>query len=260
MRRRLVAGNAKMNLTKVAAVALAEGVAQRTEGVADVEVVFCPPFVYLDAVAAAARRGRIAVGAQNVSAAPDGPSTGEISTRMLAELGCRYVIVGHSERREKLRETDDQVAAKVAAVVQAGLVPIVCVGETKAQRDAGQTVAVIRQQTELALAELTADHVRHVVIAYEPVWAIGQRQPATVEDAEQAASGLREFVAERYGGDAAQGVRILYGGAVQPDNVAGFLAQDNVDGVLVGGASLKVDSFAALVEAAEVVKREGAAS
>jgi len=249
MRRPFIAGNWKMNLDRAAAVALAEAVAAQAEAVGDVELAVCPPSVYLDAVGQALAGSSVALGAQNVYHEAGGAFTGEISTGMLVDLGCRYVILGHSERRHVLGETDRQINQKVLAALAAGLTPIVCVGELLDQREASQTLEVIRRQFDGSLAGLSAPQMGQIVLAYEPVWAIGTGKVATPEQAEEVHLDLRKIMEDRYNEQIAQAVRIQYGGSVKPENAADLLAQPDIDGALVGGASLKVDQFMGIVAA-----------
>lgn len=247
MRRPIIAGNWKMNLDRAGAVALAAALAERTAGIEGVDLAVFPPSVYLDPVRAALVGSRVAWGAQNVYDQPDGAFTGEISTSMLVDLGCRYVILGHSERRHILGETNAEVHKRVLASLAAGLVPIVCVGELLAEREAGQTGAVIRRQFDGSLAGLTEEQIARIVLAYEPVWAIGTGKVATPEQAEEVHKDLRKVLADRYNATIAETVRIQYGGSVKASNAAELLAQKNVDGALVGGASLKADEFLGIV-------------
>jgi triosephosphate isomerase len=247
MRRPFIAGNWKMNLTRAAAVALAEAVAKQAGSCDNVDLAVCPPFCYLEAVGRAIAGSKVALGAQNMYFQPEGAFTGEIAATMLCDLGCRYVILGHSERRHILHETDEEINKKVHAALAAGLVPIVCVGELLAEREAGQTTAVIRRQFTGSLAGLSQEQARKVVLAYEPVWAIGTGKVATPAQAEQAHLDLRKIIQERYNEGIAQAVRIQYGGSVKPDNAAELLRQPDVDGALVGGASLKADQFLGIV-------------
>ena len=249
MRRLLVVGNWKMNLDRAAAVTLAEGVRRRAAEVSAVELAVCPPFVYLDAVRGALKGSKVAWGAQNMYFEANGAFTGEVSAAMLVDLGCRFVILGHSERRHVLGETDADVNRKLRVALDAGLSPIVCVGELLSQREAGQTADVIGGQTEGSLAGLTAPEMNRVVIAYEPVWAIGTGQVATPDQAEEVHSLLRKILAERYNTETAEAVRIQYGGSVKPDNARQLLSQPNIDGALVGGASLKADDFLGIAQA-----------
>jgi triosephosphate isomerase len=250
MRRPFIAGNWKMNLNRASAVALAEGVAKQAAAIEGVDIAVCPPSCYLDAVGRAIAGSKVALGAQNVYHERDGAFTGELSAAMLVDLGCKYVILGHSERRHILGETDAAINKKVLAALAAGLVPIVCVGELLAEREAGQTMAVIRRQFDGSLAGLSAEQAKTLVIAYEPVWAIGTGKVATPQQAEEVHAALRKLIAERYNTQLADSVRLQYGGSVKPDNAAELLKQPDIDGALVGGASLKVDQFRGIVAGA----------
>jgi len=243
MRRPFIAGNWKMNLDRGTAVALAEGAAEEAENVDGVDLAVCPPSVYIEAVAGAIAGSKVALGAQNMYHEPKGAFTGEISAAMLKDLGCKYVILGHSERRHVLGETDEAINKKVLAALDAELLPIVCVGELLAEREAGQTFDVIRRQFDGSLAGLSAEQMSGLVLAYEPVWAIGTGKVATTEQAEEVHVDLRKIMEDRYNKEVADAVRIQYGGSVKPDNAAALLSQPNIDGALVGGASLKVDQF-----------------
>jgi len=216
-----------------------------------VDVAVCPPSVYLDSVATVLRDSPIGLGAQNMYHETGGAFTGELSATMLADVGCRYVILGHSERRHILGESNEDVCRKVHAALPAGLVPIVCVGETLKEREAGKTTDIVAEQFYGSLAGLSKEQAAQVVIAYEPVWAIGTGVNATPEQAEQVHADLRGIIAARFGSRVAGEIRIQYGGSVKPDNAVKLLAQENIDGALVGGASLKADSFAAIVRAAK---------
>ncbi len=250
MRRTFIAGNWKMNLDKAASVDLAAGVAKAAAGVEAVDLAVCPPAVYLDAVAGAVAGSPVGVGAQNMYHEPKGAFTGELSAAMLLDVGCRYVILGHSERRHVLGETDAMINRKVLAALAAGLTPILCVGELLEEREAGQTGDVIQRQFDGSLAGLSAEQVASLVIAYEPVWAIGTGKTATPEQAEAVHLDLRKIMADRYNEEVAQAVRIQYGGSVKPNNAADLLGQPNIDGALVGGASLDVESFMGIVAGA----------
>jgi triosephosphate isomerase len=250
MRRALIAGNWKMNLNRAEAVALAEAVAGAAGRFPNVDVVLCPPNVYLDAVGQKLRGSQVGLGAQNMHFEANGAFTGEISAAMLLDLGCQYVILGHSERRHLMGETDEQVNRKVLAALAAGLTPIVCVGELLAEREAGQTRAVIDRQFTGSLAGLSSEQMAKTVIAYEPVWAIGTGKVATPQQAEEVHLDLRGMLAKRYNEELAAAVRIQYGGSVKASNAAELLAQPNIDGALVGGASLKADEFLGIVAAA----------
>ncbi|HLT47443.1 MAG TPA: triose-phosphate isomerase [Rubricoccaceae bacterium] len=247
----LVAGNWKMHTDRDEALRLAAEVVRRTEHEARaVDVAVCPPFVWLDAVRERLHGSRVALGAQNVHPAASGAFTGEVAPPMLAALGCRYVIVGHSERRQHFGESDAFVGEKVRAVMGAGMVPILCVGETLAERDAGEAEAVVRRQLDGALDGVTLDEAEALVVAYEPVWAIGTGRTATPEQAQAVHAFIRERLGARFGA-AGRGVRLLYGGSVKPDNAADLFAQPDLDGGLIGGASLDAEAFAAIVRAAQ---------
>ena len=246
-RRPLIAGNWKMNLDRAGAVALAADIAKGAESLEEVDLAVFPPHVYIDAVRDAVAGSRLAYGAQNVYYEPGGAFTGEISAAMLVDLGCRYVILGHSERRHILGETNQDVNRKVHEALAADLVPILCLGELLAQREAGHTSAVIRQQFDGSLAGLSESQIGRVVLAYEPVWAIGTGKVATPGQAEEAHLDLRKILTDRYNTQTADTVRILYGGSVKAGNAGELLAQENIDGALVGGASLKADEFLGIV-------------
>ena len=250
MRKKFIAGNWKMNLTRAESVALASELATQLGEATDVDVAVCPPSVYLDAVSQALSGSSVAVGAQNMYHEAGGAFTGEISAGMLLDLGCKFVILGHSERRHVLGETDEAINRKVLAALAAGLLPIVCVGETLDQREAGHTQSVVKTQVEGSLAELTAEQMLQVVIAYEPVWAIGTGKVASPAQAEEVHADLRSLLETRYNSEVAASVRIQYGGSVKPDNAAELLGQPNIDGALVGGASLKVADFMGIIAGA----------
>jgi triosephosphate isomerase len=251
MRKPFIAGNWKMNLNKAEGVALAKALAEKLPRDNKVEVAVCPPSVYLDAVGAALAGSAIGLGAQNVSSENNGAFTGELSTAMLLDVGCKYVILGHSERRQFFHETDADVNKKTKKALADGLIPIVCVGETLAQREAGQTLSVVESQFDGSLAGIAASDMSQVVIAYEPVWAIGTGKVATTAQAEEVHAALRKLLQTRYNSQVAEAVRIQYGGSVKPDNAAELLAQPNIDGALVGGASLKADSFLGIIAGAK---------
>ncbi len=245
MRRPFIAGNWKMNTTEAEAADLARGVAKATAG-ASCDVAICPPFPHLAAVRDAVAGSDVAVGAQDVYWEESGAFTGQVSIAAL-ESYCRYVIIGHSERRALFGETDESVNRKTAAVLASPLDPIVAVGETLTQREAGEMADVLDRQVRRGLANL--DLSARVTVAYEPVWAIGTGQTATPEMAQEACALIRSLLRE-LGGDAADAIRVQYGGSVNPGNAADLLAQPDIDGALVGGASLKADQFAAIVAAA----------
>ncbi|MHC4844129.1 MAG: triose-phosphate isomerase [Planctomycetota bacterium] len=249
--KKLVAGNWKMNMNTESSTALAEGLALKSKDIAGtkVDVMLCPPFVYLPGVIDAVRTEHIAVGAQDVYFESNGAFTGEISFEMLKDIGCTYVLCGHSERRHIIGETDELINKKLSAAVSGGLLPVLCVGETKDQRQAEQTSDVVTTQLKGGLAGMSEEKVSAVTIAYEPVWAIGTGLTATPQQAQEVHSLIRKLLGEMYNQDLADDMRILYGGSVKPDNAAELMGQDDIDGALVGGASLKVDDFMAIIEA-----------
>lgn len=254
MRRKFVAGNWKMNTLLESGRDLARGLVQAVPAASPkVQVAVCPPFPYLIPVAAEIRSSGVELGAQNAYHEKPGAYTGEISVDMLKDVGCTWVILGHSERRAILGETDDVISRKAAAVLAAGLKVILCVGETLAQRQANQTEAVLDAQMQGSLTGIDASAMNRVVIAYEPVWAIGTGVTATTEQAQSAHAHLRRWLSGRYNPQIAEATRILYGGSVKPDNAQALLGQADVDGALVGGASLKVADFVAIIRAGEAV-------
>jgi triosephosphate isomerase len=246
----IVAGNWKMNNDIAQSLALADAVRGALAGISGVEVVLCPPFVALAAVAGRVKGTPILIGAQNMHWQEKGAFTGEVSAPMLSGLA-RYVVIGHSERRRYFGETDDSVNKKVSAALKHGLRAIVCVGENLQQYDAGQTAAIVSGQVRAGLRGSTAADAAHIVIAYEPIWAIGTGRAASGAGA-NAVCGLtiRGALSDLFGEAAAQGVRVQYGGSVTPANIAEFMRQPDIDGALVGGASLKADDFAQIVRAA----------
>ena len=246
MRRKLIAGNWKMYKTVAEATALVEEIKKGVAG-APGDALVAPPFTAIAAVVAAAKGSPVAVAAQNMHVEKEGAFTGEVSAPMLVDAGVTHVILGHSERRQYFAETDDGVAKKTKAALTAGLLPISCVGETLAEREAGRTMEVVGRQMDAILAAVTADEARKVVIAYEPVWAIGTGKVATPEQAQEVHAFIRSRIAAKHGQPVADVLRILYGGSVKPDNVKGLMALPDVDGALVGGASLMADSFLKLV-------------
>jgi triosephosphate isomerase len=245
----IIAGNWKMNTLRDDAVALARAVRERCDGIAGVEKIICPPFVHLREVAAAVAGSTIAVGAQNVHWEEKGAFTGEVSVTQVAEIA-PYVIIGHSERRQYFGETDETVNRRVASALAHGLKPIMCVGESIEQRQAGQTADVLVRQTRGGIGDIKIDG--EFIVAYEPVWAIGTGLAADGATAEDAIALIRNTVRE-LAGAAADSIRILYGGSVTPENIDEFMQQQDVDGGLIGGASLKAESFAALVQGAASV-------
>jgi triosephosphate isomerase len=248
LRRPVVAGNWKMHTTVAEARVLAAAVVERARGLDGLEVVVCPPFVSLEAVRQVTAGSNVQVGAQNMFHQPSGAYTGEISPLMLAPL-CRYVILGHSERRTHFGETDEQVNLKVRAAVAYGLTPIMCVGENLAENEAGQTETVVERQVRRGLYGLAPEQIGALVIAYEPVWAIGTGRPATPQDANRVIGYIRRIVAGLAGESAAAAVRIQYGGSVTPQNAPELAAQPEIDGALVGGASLRAEDFGRILRA-----------
>ena len=248
MRKPIMAGNWKLNKTPNETIVFLEELKPLVAGVEDVDIVVCPTFTSLNVATYLTKKTNIKVGAQNMSWEKSGAFTGEVSGDMIKELGCDYVIVGHSERRQYFGETDESINKKTFAAFDAGLTPIVCVGETLAEREAGKIDSVIKTQVTVGLKGL--DPVKHakLVIAYEPVWAIGTGKTATPEQANEVHVLIRKIVTEMYGAAFANGVRIQYGGSVNPANVKELMAQSDIDGALIGGASLKVDSFVKLVK------------
>ncbi|MGI5870085.1 MAG: triose-phosphate isomerase [Kiritimatiellia bacterium] len=255
-RRILIAGNWKMNKTSVEGAQLVKEIKTALPCGGSMacgkgpEVLVCPPFLSIAAVAAETQDSCIALGAQNVHWAANGAYTGEVSAAMLKDAGCTHVIIGHSERRQYFGETDGTVNQRTKAAVAAGLVAIVCVGETLAEREAGVTNGVVGRQVQKALEGLGAADMEKIVIAYEPVWAIGTGKVATDEQAQDVHAFIRAEIAKRFDSTVAEAVRILYGGSMKPGNAAGLLAQKDIDGGLIGGASLDATDFADIVKAA----------
>ncbi|RAV09069.1 triose-phosphate isomerase [Paenibacillus contaminans] len=250
MRKPIIAGNWKMFKTVSEAVAFAEAVKGKAE-VDGVESVVCAPFTNLPALVEAFKGTAIAVGAQNLHWEDNGAFTGEISGVMLKELGVQYVIIGHSERRAYFGETDEIVNKKVHAAFKHGLTPIVCVGEKLEEREAGRTKAVCKTQTEAALQGLSVEQAKQVVIAYEPIWAIGTGKSSTADDANEVIAYIRDLVSGQFGAEAANELRIQYGGSVKPNNISEYMQMSDIDGALVGGASLEPASYIQLVEGAK---------
>jgi triosephosphate isomerase len=248
-RRPLGAANWKMNKTNAEAREFMDAFLPAAEGLGDVDVVVCPPYTALETVVELTREAPVRVGAQNMHEEDSGAFTGEISAPMLLELGVEAVILGHSERRQHYAESDAALARKVPRALEAGLVPILCVGETEEEREAEETERKLRQQVQADLAGVEVARLADVVIAYEPIWAIGTGKTATTDQAQAAIGFVRALVGDR-DADAAKAVRILYGGSVDPSNAAELLRQPDIDGALVGGASLHADRFLAIAIAA----------
>ncbi len=248
-RKAVIAGNWKMNKTPAEAAALIEEMKPLVKD-ADCEVVLCVPFVDIAAAVEAAKGSNIKIGAENVHFKASGAYTGEISAEMLTACGVEYVIIGHSERRTYFGETDQTVNLRTLAALNAGLKVIVCVGETLEQRELGYTETLLKYQTKMALTNVTAEQLKNVVIAYEPVWAIGTGVTATDDQADEGNGFVRAAVAEAYGAEAAEAITVQYGGSMNAKNADGLVEKVNVDGGLIGGASLKAADFAVIVKAA----------
>ena len=249
-RKTIIAGNWKMNLNAEEAKKFITQLKSKAGQAKWCDVVLCVPFLQIPAAVRAAKHTKIAIGAQNCHFEENGAYTGEISCKMLAEAGVKYVIIGHSERRRDNNETDTTVNKKVLAALQAGLRPIICVGETLEMRDNDVTLDVVRMQVKTALRGVMQDQIRRVTIAYEPIWAIGTGYTATSEQAGEVCEAIREVVRQLYGARLARAVSVLYGGSMNTANAAELLAQPDVDGGLIGGASLKTESFEKIIEAA----------
>ena len=247
MRRPIIAGNWKMNKTPAEAEELVKELVPLVAD-AEAEVVVCPPFVCLDAVGKVIKGTNIKLGAQNVHFEKSGAFTGEISADMLLAMGVEYVIIGHSERRQYFGETDCTVNKRARAALAAGLKPIICVGESLAERENGITDELVGMQTKLALKEIEAEQLEQLVIAYEPIWAIGTGKTATAQEANATIGAIRRAIAQVYGEEAAQKVRIQYGGSMNPKNASELMAQSEIDGGLIGGASLKAEDFSKVVK------------
>lgn len=250
MRKPVIAGNWKMNNTASETKRLIGELVPLVRNISGADIVVCPAFVNLERAAAALKGSNISLGAQNMHYEQSGAYTGEVSPDMLKEIGVEYVIIGHSERRQYFAETDETVNKKIKAALKAGLKPIVCVGENLKERESGVTEDIVRSQTRLALAGLSEEEAAGLVIAYEPVWAIGTGKTATADDADETIYCIRSAVAEVFSSYAAEAIRIQYGGSMKAGNAAELMAKPNIDGGLIGGASLKADEFSMIVKAA----------
>ena len=250
MRRYVIAGNWKMNFTPSEATAFINEIKPMVEGKNNCDIIFCAPFVTIASAMEAAKGSNIKIGAQNVHFEEKGAFTGEVSAKMLKEIGVEYVIVGHSERRQYFGETDHTVNLRTKAALAAGLKVLLCLGEVKEERLAGITNEVVAMQTKLDLAGISAEELKNVIIAYEPVWAIGTGLTATPEQADETCGAIRNVVAELYGRDVAEELIIQYGGSMNDKNAEELLSKANVDGGLIGGASLVAEKFTAIVNAA----------
>ncbi|MFS0577461.1 triose-phosphate isomerase [Sporosarcina sp. 179-K 3D1 HS] len=248
MRKRIIAGNWKMYKTSEEAKSFVREVIGKLTGSDKVEPVVCPPSLYLEELVRLTATSSLSIGAQTMHEEKEGAFTGEVSPAMLANVGVRYVILGHSERRQYFNETDSAVNRKVQAAFENGLTPIVCVGETLEQREAGQTAQLVADQVEKAFNGIDAESAEKAVIAYEPIWAIGTGKTATAEDANEVCGTIRQTIGKLYGENVASQIRIQYGGSVKPDNIGELLSMEHIDGALVGGASLNPASFLRLVE------------
>jgi triosephosphate isomerase (TIM) len=248
MRRPIIAGNWKMFKTRSETSAFFDALIPEILDVEHCDIVVAPPFTALAVAVEETDGTRVAISSQNVHWEADGAFTGEISVRMLLDVGCTYAIVGHSERRQYFGETDERVAKRAKAAVKGGLYAIVCVGETLTERDAGQASDVVRRQVREGLGQLTASDLSHIIVAYEPVWAIGTGRTATPEIAAEMHAEIRKIFAEIHSPSAADALRILYGGSVKPDNISALMKKEDIDGALVGGASLDPASFARIIK------------
>ena len=247
MRKYIVAGNWKMNTTVPEGVALAKEVAAKAKDLpANVELVVAPPFTHLGAVAEALKGSKVGLSAQNCADHEKGAYTGEVAVSMLTSVGCQYTILGHSERRQYYGETDEKLVVKTRLALEAGLKVILCVGENLEEREALKHFAVVTEQTKNVLYNFTAEDLKHVVIAYEPVWAIGTGKTATAAQAEEIHACIRSVIAEKFGLDVAEDMTILYGGSCKPSNAKELFAEKDIDGGLIGGAALKADDFLAI--------------
>ncbi len=248
MRKPYIAGNWKMFKNTAEAVNLVQGIKAGVYKMSDCHIIVCPPFTALSAVKPIVAGSPIELGAQNMHPETEGAFTGEISPLMIKELNCRYVILGHSERRQYFKEDDAFINDKVKTALKYSLIPIVCVGETLQQRDAKIQFEVVKQQIDQSLKDLSKEEIAKILIAYEPVWAIGTGKTASPEQAEQMQSYIRRLLKERYDEEIAVKIPILYGGSVKPDNIGELMKKPNIDGALVGGASIKAESFVQIVQ------------
>ncbi|MDO9559813.1 MAG: triose-phosphate isomerase [Syntrophales bacterium] len=247
MIRPIIAANWKMNKTVSESLDFVSRLMQLVIGMNDRQVVIAPPFTALYAVGAALKGSSIGLAAQNLSENKDGAYTGEVSARMLADAGCTHVIIGHSERRTIFGESNDVIRAKISMALQSGMQPIVCIGETIEERESGRTFDVIAKQIKEGLNQIETSDIKHIIIAYEPVWAIGAGKTATPEQAGEVHGFIRKLMEERYGEEPARRLPVLYGGSVNPDNIGKLMAQPDINGALVGGAGLNVDTFGKII-------------
>jgi triosephosphate isomerase len=237
------------------AIELANGLKRELYNTDSLDIVLCPPFTALSSVSEVIADSNIGLGAQDMYWEEQGAFTGEVSPGMLKDVGCKYVIIGHSERRQYFSETGEAVNKKIKAALKSELIPIVCVGETLSQREEQQTMRVIKEQIQEGLKDIPAEEAEKLVIAYEPVWAIGTGRNATAEQAEEVQKYIRNLLSEIYNEATAEGIRIQYGGSVKPENIKQLIQQPDIDGALIGGASLKIDSFSRIVKICQEVKK-----
>ena len=249
MRRAFIAGNWKMNLEKGSAVGLAKALVDGTKNITDRDILICPSFPLLHIVNDVVSGSNVWLGAQNMYYEKKGAFTGEVSADMLKSVGCEWVILGHSERRHVFHEDDSLINKKVKSAIEQGLKPILCVGELLEERESGKTEEVVKRQVVEGLKEVSPEDTAKITIAYEPVWAIGTGKTATPEDADSIHSFIRDILRDLYNSKVSENMRILYGGSVKPENIDSLMAKDNIDGALVGGASLKADSFLRIINA-----------
>ncbi|OIO36941.1 MAG: triose-phosphate isomerase [Candidatus Omnitrophica bacterium CG1_02_44_16] len=250
MRRKVIAGNWKMNKTTSEAIELTNGLMRELYKIEDVEIIVCPPFTALEEASEVVYESNIKLGAQNMHWETNGAFTGEVSPAMLKELGCQFVILGHSERRQYFHETNENVNKKSIAALKNGLTPIVCVGERLEEREANKAFQVIQNHVEGSLSGISSEDIKKVIIAYEPVWAIGTGKTASPAQAQEVHQFIRELLKKKYGAEISEEIIILYGGSVKPNNTKELVTQNDIDGALVGGASLEIKSFAEIVNAA----------
>ena len=255
MRRTIIAGNWKLNKNISEAIELANGIKRQVYQVDSLDIVLCPVFTSLYPVAEVITNSNIELGAQDVYWQEKGAFTGEVAPLMLKDAGCKYVIIGHSERRQYFQETNETVNNKIKAVLKAGLVPIFCVGETLTQREANQTLNIISEQVQQGLQGISRQEAEGLVVAYEPVWAIGTGKNATSQQAQEVHKYIRNLLVKMYNSSVAEGIRIQYGGSVKPENIGELIREADIDGALIGGASLKVDSFCEIVRICSEVKK-----
>lgn len=256
MRKPIIAGNWKMNMTAEEAIALSNGIKRSVYKIDDVEIVLAPPFTSLSDVKDIITDTNISLAAQNMYWEKIGAFTGEISPAMVKSAGCKYVIIGHSERRAYFGETNETVNRKVKAALKEGLLAIMCVGEKLEERESGKAFDVISEHVEKGLIDVENNEILNVVIAYEPVWAIGTGKNATPDQAQEAHKFIRDLLTKKYGRESANGIRIQYGGSVKPGNIESLIAEKDIDGALVGGASLKPDSFSEMIKIASKAIKE----